>query len=101
MATAPTDSISAQILSEGKFSGIFPGWGGSRVIALKCNESAHLKIVGDTAEKVKDQDTIEEHSHKKVGLGVLLSTSIAGCDLMGSSLYTAGVCASNSGKVCL
>lgn len=96
---ATTDSISAQILSEGKFSGIFPGWGGSRVVALKCNASGQLKIVGDTAEKVKTEDLPEENHHKSVGLGVLLSTGIAGCDLMGSSLYTAGVCAYNSGKV--
>ncbi len=36
---------------------------------------------------------------KHIGLNVLQSVSIAGCDLLGSCLYTAGVCASNGGKV--
>ena len=99
MATA--ESISAQILSEGKFSGIFPGWGGSRVLAVRCYGNGQLKLIGDTAADltVHDDHDEEGHSHKKASLGVLLSTGIAGCDLMGSSLYTAGVCAFNSGKV--
>jgi len=40
-----------------------------------------------------------EFNRRKMGLSTLFSVSIAGCDLLGSTLYTAGTCAASSGKV--
>ncbi len=106
-SAAPTGSISSQILSEGRFSGIFSGWGASRVVALqtlpvsKHQENSTVTVIGDTSVpdkfekcdvKVKEKD----HSH---GLTTLLSVSIAGSDIMSSCLYTAGICAYTSAKV--
>ena len=94
-------SIANQILSSGKFSGVFSGWGSTRVVAMQCNELGKLKVVADTEDKVINLGEVikTDKEHGGVKLGVLLSTSIAGCDLMGSTLYTAGICASNCGKV--
>ena len=102
-------SISVNLFEEGKFTGIFPGWGEPRIILLDYNKS---KVVVDTATNLTKEERIPsqaiekegkveayvERGHKK--LNTLFSVSIAGCDLMGSCLYTAGVCAYNSGKVC-
>lgn len=106
-AAPPTGSISSQILSEGRFSGIFAGWGASRVLALQTSTLADhspvstVSVIGDTSNpehfekcdvKIKEKDP----SH---GLTTVLSVSIAGSDIMSSCLYTAGICAYNSGKV--
>jgi hypothetical protein len=97
-------SLSAQIISDGKFSGIFPGWGESRVVAVRYESSEGMTVVGDTAKKDYEFERVSPKSHGKLhapgeGLSTAFSVSIAGCDLMGSCLYTAGVCAFNSGKV--
>jgi hypothetical protein len=69
-------------------------------------KTTHVKVIADT-------DTPYFIKHKRQGdngpgfvkhegtLNTLLSVSIAGCDLMGSCLYTAGVCTANAGKVCV
>ena len=97
-------SLSAQILATGKFSGVFSGWGNSRVVVMQCDEAANLKVVADTIENEKlevNRNNGTVHQQHKVKLGVLLSTAVAGCDLMSSSLYISGICASNCGKVWL
>lgn len=43
--------------------------------------------------------SFDDQFSARAQLGILPSVAIAGCDLMGSCLYTSGVCASNSGKV--
>lgn len=93
-------SFSNQILTDGRLEGFFPGWGGSRVVALNCSEVGDLTVLADTNGPVVENNEKDIHVHKPVGLTTLFSVSIAGCDLMGSCLYTAGVCASNAGKVC-
>lgn len=74
-------------------------------MALNCSEEGSLKVIADTTpatEPSKQQGVgkKKEEEHHNVGLTPVFSISIAGCDLMGSCLYTAGVCTSNSGKVC-
>ncbi len=96
---ASSTSFSNQILSEGRLEGFFPGWGGSRVVALNCSEVGDLTVLADTNGPVVAKNEKEVVEHKPAGLTPLFSVSIAGCDLMGSCLYTAGVCAFNSGKV--
>ncbi len=91
--------------------GISPGWGEPRVLLLDYQQS---KVIADSVgpdsvfhtmnqQQQHNGETLGEEakSHKNKKLNVLMSISIAGCDLMGSSLYTAGVCAYNSGKVTL
>lgn len=91
-------SVAREILTEGVFNGIFPGWGSSRVVALRYEDSAKVQVLADSAAAdLKDQT--EPTYRKAAKLSTLLSVSIAGCDLMGSALYTAGTCAFNSGKV--
>lgn len=94
-------SFSNQILTEGKFSGVFAGWGTSRIIAFKASKEGDLQTIADTSGDVcSDVATEGPKHHGEVGLTPSLSISIAGCDLMGSCLYTAGICATSSGKVC-
>lgn len=105
-AAAPTGSISSQILSEGRFSGIFAGWGASRVVALQAlpdsghQETSTVSVIGDTSngEKFERKDVKVKGRHAH-GLSTLSSVSIAGSDIMSSCLYTAGICAYTSGKV--
>lgn len=92
-----TKSVAKQILTNGKFTGIFPGWGGKRIVAINYQSSEKLEVVADTS--TIQQKHQPNHPKHNVGLNTLLSVSIAGCDLMGSALYTAGTCASYSGKV--
>jgi hypothetical protein len=102
MARARDESISEAIFSEGQFDAIFHGWGTSRVLALNCSQEGNLKVIADTgitgtlSSKTDENKKVVPH---KPGLTPLLSTSIAGCDLMGACLYTAGVCTVNAGKV--
>jgi hypothetical protein len=99
------NSVSQAIFTEGKFEAIFPGWGGSRVVALNCSAEGNLKVIADTAPATalfteSDGKTkTESKPEHSVGLTPAFSISIAGCDLLGSCLYTAGVCTSASGKV--
>jgi hypothetical protein len=96
---APTQPISQQIMSGGRFSGLFPGWGDTRVIACKHSLGSGHETVADTHEKsliTKNKYFMNRHH---LGLGTLFSLSIGGNDLLSSSLYTAGICATYSGKV--
>lgn len=104
-SSASQHSLSSQILSEGKFSAIFPGWGASRVLGLQALPKSRVVVIGDTAtpdnftrKELVGRDA-NEKLYKRRKIGTLFSLSIAGCDLMGSCLYTAGVCTVNSGKV--
>ena len=97
-------SFSTQILSEGKFSRLFAGWGSTRIVALKASKDQVLELFADTNGEVGRQDDFdlnlnETEPHNEIKLGPMYSTAIAGCDLMSSGLYTAGICANNSGKV--
>lgn len=106
-------SLSQKILADGRFEGIFPGWGSSRVLALNV-ANRQFSVVADTSEtasliaQTTSDSKMESEAKSAVsasasghaaGLGTIFSVSIAGCDLMGSCLYTAGVCTFNSGKV--
>ncbi len=100
----PRQSISSTILVEGKFTGIFSGWGETRIIAMKASKEGELKAIADTnGEPIKEDSTGDGHPghnvEHEVKLGPVYSTAIAGCDLMSSGLYTAGICAKSSGKV--
>ena len=94
-------SISTQILKEGKFSGIFAGWGESRVVALKSFDSGELQVIADTHKPTEKPESVKTttNGHQFAKLGPLFSVAIACCDLMGSCLYTAAVSTTNSGKV--
>ena len=96
-------SISSQIVSCGKFDGIFPGWGSSRIIVLNCNTVGELAVIADTNQpgvEIKKDNVEMLPPVKRKGLTPFFSVAIAGNDLMGSCLYTAGVCTVNAGKVC-
>jgi hypothetical protein len=71
----------------------------TRVIAFKCTDNGELNVIADTNESFPQNLSTAPKETKKVGLSPFFSISIAGCDLMGSCLYTAGVCTFNSGKV--
>ena len=102
-AIARQSSISEQILSKDRYRGLFPGWGTSRVIVVNCLKEKSFIVAADTNTPFKkaygnNSDNTDAKNHPR--LNALQSVSIAGCDLMGSCLYTAGICASYSGKVC-
>lgn len=97
---AQSKSFSTQILSEGKFSGVFAGWGTARIIALKASKEGELQTIADTnGEECGEAAAEGPKHHGEVSLTPVFSISIAGCDLMGSCLYTGGICALSSGKV--
>jgi len=81
----------------------FPGWGYQRIVAVRINKNKSLNVIGDTDELFNLDESSGEAVREKphIGLNVLKSVSIAGCDLLGSCLYTAGICAGTSGKVSL
>jgi hypothetical protein len=95
--------MAEQIIADGRFSGLFPGWGQTRILAMKGTKKHDVEVVADTdtvyAFDRKKKGFNKGHTEHKANLNTLLSVSIAGCDLMGSCLYTAGVCTVNSGKV--
>ncbi len=121
-------SLAENIFSgDGSLLGTFSGWGSERILVLsststttpsKSSTTSKLTVIADTScpavtmldsddgsSSVSDNEkrsgggnqSLNEKKH--IGLNVLQSVSIAGCDLLGSCLYTAGVCASNAGKV--
>jgi hypothetical protein len=116
--------ISKQIKENGRFSGLFPGWGGlfffvlsknllstrfsylsfleSRVIGCLTDEKYLLSIAADTDKHYKPppSSSSPEESSPHEGLNLLASLSIGGNDLLSSSLYTSGIVASYAGKVC-
>lgn len=97
-------TLSESILSEGRMAGTFTGWGSQRIVTLFANPEKSLSVIGDTdghSVEVNEEQKKKNgnEGHGGAGLSVLNSVSIAGCDLLGSCLYTAGVCAFNSGKV--
>lgn len=93
-------SRSESILTIGNLGGNFSGWGTQRILAFLVDQEKDISIVGDSEGLLKEEFK-QDKSRKKHqnGLGLLNSVSIAGCDLLGSCLYTAGVCAANGGKV--
>lgn len=99
-----TNSISEAVFTGGKFDAIFPGWGDPRVVAVNCSAEGDLKVIADTSPSSestrRDNQVVGKKEHHHVGLTTVGSVSIAGCDLLASCLYTAGVCTKNSGKVC-
>ena len=105
-------SFAHRVASEGRLIGIFSGWGSPRVLIAKYSGDSDVSMIYDTSQpfcqssssldKPNNQHEMAPTSTMKTvtaQLGILPSVAIAGCDLMGSCLYTAGVCASNSGKV--
>lgn len=98
-------SVASTIVREEDLLGTFFGWGTQRVMTVAVDPANNVKLIADSASPTLGQPSAgtmegggepERHSAK---LNVLRSISIAGCDLLGSCLYTAGVCAANSGKV--
>ena len=95
-------SVAEELLVDGVFNGIFAGWGESRVVAVEYQSYEKVSVVADTTENpAAHQENSNASGGKHAKLNTLLSVSIAGCDLMGSALYTAGTCFSNAGKVVL
>jgi hypothetical protein len=94
-----TKSVLREMQSRGSFHGLFSGWGGPRVLALNYYSTDEVQIIADTASvSTKNEQTTSIHL-PGTKLNTFLSLSIAGCDLMGSALYTAGTCTGNAGKV--
>ena len=90
---------SQNIIETGSIGGAFAGWGAQRVILLNVLKNKELTVAADTnglEDKIPVVPTQEAKHH---GLSLLYSTSIAGCDLMSSCLYTAGLCINVAGKV--
>eukprot|EP01039_Chlorochromonas_danica_P009568 gene9568-10575_t len=95
--------------TEEQLTAIFPGWGASRALALQnLPITSEVAIIGDTLPKKGNDNDVngkkrfkfapdEAREHAK--LGTLGSISIAGLDLTGSCLYTAGVATANAGKL--
>lgn len=108
-----TRSVADQILNEGRFNGIFAGWGMSRVVAMNYsapnnshdpNAPAPL-VIADTKDTYSMYDDekprLQKVAHPTVSLGSFFSIALAGCDLMSSALYTPGTVTIYSGKVSL
>lgn len=93
--------LSETVLTDGNLGGVFVGWGEQRVVAVLVDRQKQVSVIADTieGEKLKARPENEIVEKKGAGLGVLHAVSIAGCDLLGSCLYTAGVCAGSGGKV--
>ncbi len=92
-------SLGEIIFQKGQLAGTFSGWGTQRIIAVSVAEK-QISVIADSTEKngiISSVDSKPQKSRAKQT--VLESVSIAGCDLLGSCLYTAGVCASHGGKV--
>ncbi len=91
------NSVAEILFSEGTIAtGTFGGFGERETIALLLDKKHNITIYSDKHNK----SLVTNHQPKKTAhLSVFESVSIAGCDLLGSCLYTAGVCASNGGKV--
>ena len=79
----------------------FAGWGAEDSVYLAKDRKGRLvSAVGDETDDssnntAHDKEDDIKHAAK---LGPLLSTSIAGNDLLSSCLYTAGICAGYAGK---
>lgn len=86
------------LVEEGKLQGIFPGWGGSRVVLLNYDKA---KVLADTSKGIEVQEAYNtlDKTTKRGKLNTALAVSIAGCDLMGSTFYTVGLCVERAGKV--
>jgi hypothetical protein len=86
------------LVEEGKLQGIFPGWGESRVLLLNYDKS---KVVADTSKEIEVEESYNQLDKvsTKGKLNTALALSIAGCDLMGSTFYTVGLCIERAGKV--
>ena len=86
------------LVEEGKLQGIFPGWGESRVLLLNYDK---LKVVADTKKEIEVDESYNQldQVNAKGKLNTALAVSLAGCDLMGSTFYTIGLCIERAGKV--
>jgi amino acid transporter len=75
------------------------GWGHGSVVYLSKASDGTLRDQSDpaSASKARAGGAAEVGVHP--GLGQLLSTSIAGNDLLSSCLYTGGICAAYAGKL--
>jgi hypothetical protein len=95
--------MAQQIITQGKFTGLFAGWGEARIIATRLNEKHEMMVVADTdpayLKSHKQQSPVSHVERTEKKMSTLFSVSLAGSDLMGSCLYTAGVCTVNSGRV--
>jgi len=97
-------TLSQSIISEGRLAGTFTGWGTQRVLTLYIDEEHNISVLSDTHEhdasvSGNDRKNFKPSPNHGAKLTLLRSISIAGCDLLGSCLYTAGVCAASGGKV--
>ena len=84
-----------------RYRGLFPDWGSKRIVVVNCLKDT-FSVAADTNYPEKHNyshvlENAEQKTHPK--LNAFQSVSIAGCDLMSSCLYTAGVCAGYGGKV--
>jgi hypothetical protein len=94
--------LAESILMDGNLSTSFAGWGSQRIVAMSVTPSKDISIIADTSSTTSSFEVKQcprDHLHKSHGLPLFNSVSIAGCDLLSSCLYTAGVCTAISGKV--
>lgn len=96
-------NLSDSIIPNDRLAGAFTGWGTHRIITLFIDEEKRVSVISDSDGNSCERMNIQSKSvfveKPKAKLSLLSSISIAGCDLLGSCLYTAGVCAANGGKV--
>jgi hypothetical protein len=91
-----------RILVDGKFTGIVSGWGETRVLALDYQSAKDVKVAADSNGPLETSKKNQNKPWKRgapQGLNTLLALSIAGCDIMSSTLYTSSNCAKKGGKV--
>jgi len=100
---APQYGLGENILKEGQLTGTFTGWGTKRVIGVSLVGGTDSMVVADSTYPgitlSIDKSKNHQQVHHEEKLGVFSSVSIAGCDLLGSCLYTAGICAASGGKL--
>jgi hypothetical protein len=82
-----------------RFNGLFPGWGNTRVIGCYHSFDKGNQTILDTDKMHKYEGKWHPFERHRLGLNTLFSLSIGGNDLLSSSLYTAGICATYGGKV--
>jgi amino acid transporter len=83
-----------------KQAGGFVGWGAEDSVFLAKDRKGRLVSAAGERDEDSNNHKDDEKDDAKHGakLGPLLSTSIAGNDLLSSCLYTAGICAGYAGK---
>lgn len=99
-------SVASQVLSGGRFTGMFPDNGESHTVTVKyCptddadNQFVRIKDTGDPSLTHRFLPFPFEHETKATITSWYAAMSQAGCDILSSCFYSIGVCISYSGQV--